>query len=289
VYEATRAIRQTTSAEALPIVAITAHALKEEVERCLAAGMNGHISKPINPDELYASLAELIRPNAASKRAQQQSASAPKADEYLLPAHLPGISLNAVMKRINGNTSLLRTLLVDFHTQNTSTVAEIRSAIATGNSEQILALAHALKGVAGNIGAEELAATAMAFENAVKEGSVSADSPLLDVLEQKLAEVFEAALSLKQTESEIAKPNLCKAAVQVDMNMFEREVKELYHMLSLNKISSIDKFNRLKTLCPDQNRCKELEKQIADFDFKGAKLTLANLAKNVGVIIEMLC
>jgi signal transduction histidine kinase/PAS domain-containing protein/BarA-like signal transduction histidine kinase len=61
-YEATRLIRLMKSAEELPIIAITAHAMTEERERCLAAGMNAHVSKPINPDELYKTLVQWIKP-----------------------------------------------------------------------------------------------------------------------------------------------------------------------------------------------------------------------------------
>ncbi|MEI7591537.1 MAG: response regulator, partial [Deltaproteobacteria bacterium] len=266
-YEATRLIRQMKSAQELPILAITAHAMTEERGRCLAAGMNGHISKPINPDELYKTLVQWIQP----RNCKDSLIAAPiEKRDIALPAELPGIAMDRVLARVGGNSSLLQTIIIDFRTQNLSTVVNIRQAAA---NDRVLALtlAHALKGVAGNIGAETLAATVSEFEAAVREGKELTISDLLDTMELQMAEVFEAAVILERADTRhTTTGSPCEDAI-IDRDAIARLMDELNTLLSLNRVSATNKFRDLKIILPVTQERDTLEKQIAGFDFKGAQ------------------
>jgi signal transduction histidine kinase/CheY-like chemotaxis protein/HPt (histidine-containing phosphotransfer) domain-containing protein len=282
-YEATRRIRRIKTAAELPIVALTAHAMPKDKEECLAAGMNGHIAKPINPDELYAALVQWIHlennitPAANSHRINRDSVSFD---------NLPGIAVDKVLARINGNHTLLRTILIDFRRQNISTVADIRQALAADDHDRILSITHGLKGLAGNIGAGALTATALEFEHAVREGKSSIFSELLDTMGLQMAELFESALILERTAMLPTVNAQTTVGESTDKDALERLVRELHDLLSRSNVSSLDKFKQLKLYLPETAEYTELEKQMACFDFKGAQGTIMELAKSIGVAIK---
>jgi HPt (histidine-containing phosphotransfer) domain-containing protein len=190
------------------------------------------------------------------------------------------------MARINGNILLLRTILSDFRDQNVTTGAEIRQAFMARNSEQLLSTMHALKGVAGNIGAEALAATARAIENAVKEGNNTLCPELFDVLELQMAEVFEAAAIMEKGALQLAETAHDNQSHIGDKKALEQDIRELYALLRLNKIAAAEKFHELEPMLPASDECTVLAKQIAGFDFKGAQLSLYKLTEKMGVFIE---
>ncbi|MGL4602799.1 MAG: response regulator, partial [Iodobacter sp.] len=112
--EATRQIRRLPDCASLPVVAMTANAMKADQERCFAAGMNGHIAKPIEPDELWAALLQWIKP-----RTQVLSLSANKTSDYELKTRLeslaiPGLDVASGLRRVLGKESLYLELLKKF-------------------------------------------------------------------------------------------------------------------------------------------------------------------------------
>ncbi len=178
-YEATKRIREAEAqspGRRIPIIAMTAHALTGDREKCLEAGMDDHVSKPIDPDVLHRTLAKWLPrdtpPHGSSLQqplpqdsgtASQTSASAP-----LLPLDLPGFDIPAALARLRNNEKLLRQLLLDFHASHSQSRRQIEEAISGGQWEQVSRSAHAIKGVAGNLGAQELFATAQELERVLK-------------------------------------------------------------------------------------------------------------------------
>jgi len=179
---ATRAIRDLGFSD-LPIIAMTANALPSDHAECLAAGMNDHLAKPIDPDALASALLRCTRPAAA--------AAGPDA----IPAGIPGLDGQAGLKRMRGKRALYLGILRDFAWGHDGAAEEIKAALAAGDRSAARRLAHSLKGVAGTVGATELATCAAAVEQAVLSGG-DADqaidrlsgvlSPLLDGLRKRL-------------------------------------------------------------------------------------------------------
>jgi CheY-like chemotaxis protein/HPt (histidine-containing phosphotransfer) domain-containing protein len=201
-YTAARKIRQSASdARDIPILAMTAHAMAGDEEKSLQAGMNGHITKPIDPDQLFAALAQWIRPDAKTGKtvapvADQAAAAAEKAD---LPESLAGFDLVAGLKRLGGNRKLYRKLLTDFGNQYTHTAAEIRAALDAADFHQAHSLVHSLKGLAGNLEAGDLLAATLEIEPMVKTGDGRAPLPEeLDAAFAKLRDALQEALSAVQ-------------------------------------------------------------------------------------------
>ena len=159
-YAATREIRKDKSFKDLPIIAMTAHAMAGDENKSLEAGMNGHVTKPIDPDQLFSTLQKWIKPSEKRVQVQQpevpveQSESdkaVPAEDE--LPEYLPGFDLADGLKRLQKNKRLYRKLLLSFATDYNAVANEIREALDAKDFDQAHSLVHNLKGLAGNLAA----------------------------------------------------------------------------------------------------------------------------------------
>jgi CheY-like chemotaxis protein len=159
----------------IPIIAMTAHAMAGDEDKSLKAGMNGHIAKPIDPDQLFSTLQKWIKPN--EKRGQTKQPEVPvdspdpdKAvtEEDELPESLPGFDLAAGLERLRGNKRLYRKLLIDFGANYTGIAAEISDALETKNMNHAHRLVHNLKGLAGNLAATALLSATIELEKLVK-------------------------------------------------------------------------------------------------------------------------
>ncbi|PWW07109.1 signal transduction histidine kinase [Paenibacillus cellulosilyticus] len=156
-FEATRLMRERSELANVPIVAITADAMKGVKEKVLEQGMNAYITKPFEPAKLYAVLQRFIKED--NRRAATEVAAA-AAEIVSLPDQLPGLHVADAIKRLRDNRAFYRGILLRFSEGHANTVKEIRESIAAADYKQAELLVHTLKGVASNIGAVDLAALA---------------------------------------------------------------------------------------------------------------------------------
>jgi len=167
--EATRRIRQ--RGWRLPIVALTAHAFEEDRRRCLEAGMDGYVSKPIRPADLFRTIEEVMVNKA-------------KEDEG------PKVSIPVDMKRaldmVDGDEEFLRGLLEMFLSDGRDRLRRLEEAIADRKWDEAEREAHTLKGTAGNLGLEEMRSTAKALQDAVRKGDGEGAVELVERLQEGL-------------------------------------------------------------------------------------------------------
>jgi PAS domain S-box-containing protein len=198
-YEATKLIRKQWVSGQLPIIAMTAHAGREELERCLQSGMDGHLAKPLSDTMLYRMLMDHL--------ATHDSYVAGAADEVLTPVTekeekefppMEEFDLNAGVKRLRGNWHLYGALVIDFCRENRGTAARLRSLLERGEFDQLQRLAHRVKGVAGNLEARQVYLHATGLNDALKENRFT-DVPLLLIgLVDALTDVVVAESRLAQ-------------------------------------------------------------------------------------------
>jgi two-component system, sensor histidine kinase and response regulator len=177
-YEATRRIRAHPEGGKLPVIAMTAHAMVEERERCLALGMNDHLPKPIDPDLMVRKLRHWVGEHGlalAAQRPRQQRPAQRDTQQVELPAYLPGLDLTAGLWRCNGDARLLRDLLIQFSGNYGQSAACIAQHLREQRMDEARFLAHTVKGAAANLGAYALA-TAASDLNAALERD---DAPVL--------------------------------------------------------------------------------------------------------------
>ncbi len=175
----------------LPIIAMTAHAMKGDREKCIEAGMNDYVTKPIDTVQLYITLAKWIKGGRSQK--SEVRSQKPAADS--LPEYLPGIDIKSCLKEFGGNIKLFQKLLKDFISHYGNSANQIRDALNKSDKEPGIRLTHTLKGVSGVFAAKKLYSSAVNLEiGLIKEKEEpEAISLLLDNFEAALNEFMESA------------------------------------------------------------------------------------------------
>jgi two-component system sensor histidine kinase/response regulator len=200
--EAARSIRRHERLKDLPIVAMTAHAMAGDKEKSFEAGMNDHITKPIDPEELHAALLRWIRPGervgeAPVPGAGEESAndSAEPPEPFELP-ELPGVDAVEGLRKVGGASRVYLKVLKGFFTDYRESAATLRADLEAGRLEAAKRAAHTIKGVAGTIGAAALFGAAGALEAALREERPEAARKLLQTFEPAMAEVLSGLAEL---------------------------------------------------------------------------------------------
>ena len=189
---ATREIRKQARFAELPIIAMTANAMSADREHCLAAGMNDHLAKPIDPDILLATLTHWARPkqqpaNAVASTGEQTPDQMP--DSAL--EHIPGLDVATALRLARGRKALYVKLLRKYAADQQDFVAQLDSALERGDRAGAVRLAHTLKGVSAQVGAQTVRALAEVLERAIQEGE---PAPVFDSLKSQIAETLDRLL-----------------------------------------------------------------------------------------------
>jgi len=254
---ATRLIRKDPGFSDLPIVAMTANAMQGDRDLCMKAGMNDHVAKPIEPEDLWNALLKWIKPR---QRMQEEQ----------LPSGIPGLDMTTGLRRVRGKKLRYLSMLRKFVTGQVGTGMAIRSALANGDRSTAERLAHTLKGVAGNIGASELQQMAELVETGIRNGLTlqSVDSDLatltlaLDLLLVRLQETLPAEAVVKSIP--IDREKLKDVCARLDASLADDDA-EAGDILDANS-------DLLYAAFPD--RYRKIAEGVRTFDFEAALAAL---------------
>ena len=275
----------------IPIIAMTAHAMAGDEQKSIEAGMNDHVTKPIDPDQLFAILEKWIKPKEKRTAIQEPAVSVETSAEDkaisadgMLPESLPGFDLAAGLERLSGNKRLYRKLLVDFWTDYGGVVGEIRAALATQDFKQAHSLVHDLKGLAGNLEAKDLQAAAVEIEKVVKGQSQETVSEKdleekFAVLKNTLEQALDAVKDLDHTEEKKTIENSKDVREAVPPELLKKATVRINSAVEVGdvmKIKSIaEEFeSESEDLAPF---CSNLVKLAEDFDFDGIQKLMLDL------------
>ncbi|MGD8654107.1 MAG: response regulator, partial [Desulfobacterales bacterium] len=267
----------------IPIIAMTAHAMAGDEDKSLQAGMNGHVTKPIDPNQLFAALQKWIKPSEKRVKAQQPEVAAEQIEldkavqaEDELPEFLPGFDLADGLKRLQGNKKLYRKLLLNFGADYDTVANDIHKALDAEDFDHAHSLVHNLKGLAGNLAASDLQAAAVNLEKLVKGADKKAPASeqldlrfaeLVAALDQALQSVKSLGISAEKNISNLTDEELADipAGLSQDIAKRIRTAAEMGDVMALNAIA--------EEIKAQSDSCEPLSKQIVqmaeDFDLDG--------------------
>lgn len=272
-YTATEKIRQNPGFEKLPVIAMTAHAMVGDRQKSLDAGMNDYISKPLNVDRMFMTMARWIVP---VEPAPKSAVNPP--DKNVEPGipNIPGIDIEAGLKVTQNNVKLYRKLLLKFLDKQADFAETFKNAWESNDLQAARLAAHTLKGVAGNLGMIDIRTCASTLEKAVKEAAENVDT-LLDDVSAKLKPVL-TGLQTFQEGSFVEKAN---ADDIVEFYRINPLLAELGNYLGENDTKSIAVAKKLIPFFRDTKHdgsFEQIMQAIMDYDFEQAEKNLQELA-----------
>ena len=274
-YTATREIRAHPEWQHFPVIAMTANNMAGDRERTLAAGMNDHIPKPLNSEEMFRTLTRWIKPsgklNPGTIKTPETTKDKPRPpEECAWPSELPGIDLRAGLLTTEGNQPLYLKLLGRFRQGQQAFEQHFRDALQSDERETATRLAHTLKGLAGTIGAKKLQEAARQLEAitmAQEPDMVELESSLQHTLEE-LSLVLGGLENLGSSpKAQTTPPNT------VSVPLIREKLEQLSHLLDEGDGEAMTLLENLAESLPSEQRATllgALEPLVAAFDFEAA-------------------
>ncbi|MDP3702347.1 MAG: PAS-domain containing protein [Hylemonella sp.] len=275
-YTATRKVRQELKLTSLPIIAMTANAMESDRLEALAAGMNAHVGKPFNLDELVGAMLQhsgYVAPEAGAVAALPS----PQA-----PRHAPASLVNtaefditSALERLGGNAPVLARILQTFGRDLPRQPQELAAMLAQGQGADSRRLLHTLKGTAATVGAHRLAAIAAEAEHRLREGSVPAGEEARLMLERLSAAVdavtADLMLALRQLQPEGNEAGPANST-PVDRGALQADLDRLMTLLRNSDLASLDVYAQLRDRhgAALNEALETLDEAMAGLDFSQA-------------------
>ncbi|MEC3948641.1 response regulator [Sphingobium sp. HWE2-09] len=272
---ATRIIRETWSADQLPIIAMTAHAYEDEKQRCLAVGMNDHIAKPVNPVTLVETLDRWLK---ADRAMHVETVAAPGEQAGLLPEQLPPFDLSAALLRVNGKAALLHKLIVTFGESYANVAQDLEGHLSAGLLPDARRMAHSLKGVAGSLELATVQSIAADIERKLAVGDKDGARAAIVDLDAAVAPAIIAARSLSVSLPATAQGSMVAADPEKIFAAHD-ELRDLLLRRSLGARASFRRFAQATGMTDDQRVNHPVHQALERLDYEAA---LDLIAANAG-------
>jgi len=288
-YDAAKLIRSDSRFRDLPIIAMTAYAMNGAREQCLQSGMNDYISKPIHPEELFATLIKWSKISVRTPGQIRQDRhtcpeTSPSTDDAF-PQQITGVDIASGLERANGNKKLFSKLLLEFAARFATVQDEINRLISEKDLESAGRLAHTLKGVAGNLSASDIQMAAEELETAIRDKNAGAYTELI----ARIDRVLQPVVSSIRREIKLTPPGAAVDVSSLDLSVLHPVIKQLEAYLRKSDPSAQKTMEELKTLMNDslyRQDIEDMDRLVENYDFDIALASLEKIAYKMNISLQ---
>ncbi|MGI9278061.1 MAG: transporter substrate-binding domain-containing protein [Endozoicomonas sp.] len=280
-YQATRVIRRNLGNNDLPIVAMTAHAMTGDRERCLQVGMNDHISKPLNPTELQDMVGRWLQGQGEGRTIESLADKEPEQKAFTGDLEkLDGIHFRNGLNRVRGNVGLYRQLLVNFYLDQRDDLQKLFDCLDKRDWQGARFIVHGVKGAGGSLGAEQLQITAARLEAALRTQDELPSKELVESFEYAFNEVMESLKHLVEKDSE--EETIGEGMVETERLSYL--MSAMITQLQDGDVSATDSLSELVGGLAgkaDKKILEGLQKSMRSYDFEEAERILEDIQSEV--------
>lgn len=277
-YSAAEAIRKLPApACIIPIIALTAHAMHGEREKCLARGMNDYVTKPIDPEVLFTTLGRFVTSRQTAEKARAAEHRQPDWLPEELAANTHGIDLKAGLALTMGNPALYLDLLETFRHTYRSYPAVMREEFKKLSFDGVRNLTHTLKGVSGNLAMKTLFSRCVQLESSLKRRKLNECNALLLEIENEIEKICSFLLQyLDRYKNTVSNIPTIKAQGCSESESKNSLLGDLADSLRNNSSKAIRQISRLRLHLEQEDRIvfSRIERHINDLDFEKARMLL---------------
>ncbi len=269
-----------------PVIAMTAHVMESEKQKCFQAGMNDFVTKPIDPAQLFRTLVRQLPPGKRPPAPDASTECGREADRVseALPDAVPGVNVSDGLKRVAGNAEVYIRLLDQFREKHRNASSVLAAVLEKGDADAALGLAHQLKSVSGNIGAGDLSAACRNLESALRQGRVERGRELLPPLDERLRTVMaslERLTATGKTEDGAPPRDAPETRPPDALDDVLRALNDALEDCDIN--AAIQHADALKRLCPSDRRpdAEAVRALIGAYDYDAALNKLKRFSETV--------
>ncbi|MEK9587527.1 MAG: response regulator [Gammaproteobacteria bacterium] len=276
-YEATRQIRDQAEHIDLPILAMTANVMAEDVQQALAAGMNAHIPKPVVPDVLYSTLLEWV-PHG-EREFDEQALDSPDGPIIQLPNKITGCDLNRALLNVNGNRALLDRLLRDVVADHAGDLDLLTSSVVSGKQNEAIRITHSLKTVFGTLGGSQLHIEFASLERKLKTTMPESLNGLLANIEQPFRQVMIEIEAWAKAQPKLDAVAIGAAVAEVSNEEMQSMVSVLEDALDSFSAEAVKHATKLAPHLGNKELAEQLVSATEQFDFERALALLGSIPR----------
>ena len=273
-YTATQEIRKNPQHQLLPVIAMTANAMAGDKEKALAAGMNDHIAKPIDPYRMFQVMAQWITPTESNTDFVQAE---PEPNDSMSLPQIESLNVEDALTRCQNNRSLYRSLLLGFASKYANFKEQFLEANASDDENAPTRSAHTLKGNAYNVGLTKIGDLAASVEtNLRNENSVEGQYPVIDDIQARLDQVIPKILAYGDSTQE-EKVTLLDALSKGALEAAFSDLMDAVEECDVSALKQIKTFQTLSNFESHQDKLAEILSKLEEFDFEAAEPLIRDL------------